>query len=122
MKEDKIKILVIRHNEEPEVVEIENYYKAMQEIVEGLIEFMPFDKSNPGCECLVNEEYLLLQDELGFNRFVQSDYHSVVDGTALIFGVPVFGTFAIVRVNHETGECISLTDKDIARYTEKFKL
>jgi len=35
-------------------------------------------------------------------------------------GQPIFGTFLLTRVNYETGEYQSLTDKDIEKYSSKF--
>lgn len=118
-----IKVLVIKHNKEPEIVEIENDFKAMQNIVEGNIEFMPFDKDNAECECMVNEEYLILAESgaLEFNRYVKSDYHPYPEYSTL-WGVPVYGAFAIVRNDFNTGECVSLTGNDIARYKHIFRL
>ena len=35
-------------------------------------------------------------------------------------GQPIFGTFLLTRVNYETGEYQSLTDKDIEKYSSIF--
>lgn len=120
MAKKKIRVLVVSPKEEPKVAEIENNYRAMQKVVDGRIQFMPFDANNENCELMVDEEYLMNGKEL--NRFVQSDFHCVEDGSATVLGVPVMGTFAVVRNNPDTGGAISLTDDDITKYQQMFRL
>lgn len=120
MKKKPVKILVIESSKEPKIMEIKNDFRAMQNIVKGRFQFMPFDSSDEACELMVNEEYLMNGSE--FNRFIQSDYHTVENGGATVYGVPVMGTFAVVRHDFETGEMVSLTDADIEKYQQTFKL
>lgn len=118
MDRNLVSIIVVEHNEEPKVVEIRNHYKDMQAIVNGLFGFMPFDKANPECKLMVNDEYLMNGSEL--NRYVKSDYHPYPEHSTF-FGVPIMGTFAVVRHNDE-GEMVSVTAEDIQKYQKTFRL
>jgi hypothetical protein len=120
-----IRVLIIKPNEEPEEAWIENNYKVLQSIVHGLFQFMEFDEKNPEVMCMLNEEHLLhanANDKFRFNRYVKSDYHTVENRMAAPSGVPVFGNFAIIRNDYKTSETISLTDDDVAKYSEVYKL
>ena len=125
MKDAKIRVLIVRPNQEPEETWIQNELKSLQATVNGKIAFLPFDKNNQNVEVMHNSEYLFLaesDENFQFNRFVKSDYHTFENRMALPQGVPVFGTFAITRINMKTGWQTSLTDKDVKKYKRIFKL
>jgi len=95
-----IRVLVLPVGKPPEVREIDNGLEAMQAIVGGYIETVSLDGS---VAAVVNEDGPRLH--LPNNRIVG---HSVVVGQVFV-----------VRFNDE-GEFVSLTDEDVARWSEKF--
>lgn len=97
----KIKILIVEPNKEPYEKEIEHTLEKMQEIVGGLIEFVELEDN---VDLICNEEGKICNLEI--NRIITNDI--------------VCGTFFIV--GQEEGDTISLTNEQIKRYTEYFKL
>ena len=97
----KIKILYKRVGREPEVVEIENTLQAMQSLVGGFIEVIPYDYY----ELICNEEGKLegLYPNVGFDYDV------------------INGNFFIANDDYETGDFASLTDKNIEKIKEDLK-
>lgn len=97
----KIRILVVKPNEEPHVLKVENTLKELQNIVGGLIEFIQLEHN---VDLICNEEGKIRH--LPMNRFVQND---IICGTFFIAG------------EHE-GETISLSRKQIKKYKKRFRL
>ena len=99
----KIKGLLVRPNELPEEIEIENTLEAKQKIVGGYIEqaYLPNDDS---VVLICNEEGKIYGMPL--NRYIGHDI--------------IAGPFLIVGDDYENGEYISLTDEQIKKYKEVF--
>lgn len=98
---DKLKILIVEPNKPPVISEIEDDYKAMQNVVGGLISsFYPFD----------DNAFIFCNDE---GKLIGLEGNRRIGETVLA------GTFFIVGDGHD-GECISLTDDQIQKYTEMF--
>lgn len=98
-----LKVLLVKPNELPEVVNIKNTLEAKQELVGGLIEYTYID----GCDdvaVVCNEEGLLLH--LPLNRDIG---HTIIAGN-----------FYIVGDDPELGEDRSLTDEQIKKYSKIF--
>lgn len=101
-----MKILVVEPEKEPYEKEIDDDLRAMQEIVDGLIEPIYFEPKNDAI-IFCNEEFLLNGSEP--NRMVGD--------------VLVHGTFFVVgNCKTEYGEekSCSLTEEQISRYSEEF--
>lgn len=101
-----MKILVVEPEKEPYEKEIDDDLRAMQEIVDGLIEPIYFEPKNDAI-VFCNEEFLLNGSQP--NRFVGD--------------VLVHGTFFIAgNYRNEYGEekSCSLTEEQISRYSEEF--
>ena len=98
---NKIKVLYKRVGREPEVIEIENTLQAMQSLVGGFIEVIPYDDY----ELICNEEGKLddLYPNVGFDYDI------------------INGNFFIANDNYETGDFASLTDKNIEKIKEDLK-
>jgi len=97
----KIKVLVVPVGKAPEVREIEATLEDMQEIVGGYIEAHPLEGY---VDLICNEEGWLRH--LPVNRLVPS-----VD--------KICGDFFVARRDKD-GDNVSLTDADIAKYSQKF--
>ena len=97
----KIKVLYKRVGREPEVIEIENTLQAMQSLVGGFIEVIPYDYY----ELVCNDEGKLqgLYPNVGFDYDI------------------INGNFFIANDNYETGDLASLTDKNIEKIKEDLK-
>lgn len=108
-KEPVIKVVKVEPWKAPKVVEIENKLEVMQEIVGGYIEFHDID---PSVSIVCNEEGKMIGLEL--NRGLYTPEGKLWEIIA--------GTFFIARTDFESGELVSLTDEDIARYMEQFKM
>lgn len=98
---DKIRVLIIKPNQEPRQMKIEHTLDKLQNIVGGLIEYVELDRNT---DLICNEEGKLLQMEL--NRRIGND---IIAGTFIIAG-------------QHYGETISLSRKQIKKYKEMFKL
>lgn len=98
---NKITVLYKRVGREPEVVEIENTLQAMQSLVGGFIEVIPYDYY----ELVCNDEGKLqgLYPNVGFDYDI------------------INGNFFIANDNYETGDFASLTDKNIEKIKENLK-
>ena len=93
MKEQKIRVLMVEPNEHPKEFLLENTLLAMQEAVGGLIDIVDIDDG------------LCLLLGLEGNRRIGDD---VIAGNFYVCG------------SSEDGEMVSLTDKEMAKYKEKF--
>ena len=98
-----LKVLLVKPNELPEVVNIKNTLEAKQELVGGLIEYTYIDNCDD-VAVVCNEEGLLLH--LPFNRDIG---HTVIAGN-----------FYLVGDDPELGEDRSLTDEQIEKYSKFF--
>lgn len=97
MKEEKIKVIIIERGKEPYVKLIDNELSAMQAIVDGYIESVPFHNYDLIC----NEEGKLMG--LPYTLDLEWD---IICGTCF------------VTKDDEDGEFVSLNDKDM-KYLEK---
>ena len=107
---DTIKLLVKEPNKEPYVKEVEHTLENLQKIVGGYIECveMPYGKN---IDLFVNEEGKL---EGLKGNFWLPEYEDCVVGTCYMVGY-----------DQETGESVSITDKQIAdckKYIDFFKI
>lgn len=98
---EKIRVLIVEPIGEPKEEEIEHSLEKMQSIVGGLIEFVALEEN---VDLICNEEGKI--NNLPINRIVTND---VICGTFFITG-------------HKNGDTISLTDKQIQKYKNYFKL
>ena len=98
---NKIRVLVIKPNEEPHQVKIPHTLKDMQNVVGGLVEYVQLEHN---VDLICNDEGKLLNLEL--NRLVGND---IIAGTFFIAG----------QLN---GETISLSRKQIKKYRKIFRL
>lgn len=101
--EERIKCLVIEPDKKPAVQVIDNTLEAKQEIVGGLIQYIPLSDT-AGMIC--NDEGKLIG--LPANRIVGDDV--------------IAGTFLIVGSEWDNENFVSLSDEDIAKYSEEFQL
>lgn len=90
-----------------EIVEIEDNYKELQEIVGGLIEFVSI---GDGIDIVINEEGKIMGLEPNFIATALFDFKDLLVGDAIIVGV-----------DYSTGETISLTDAQIETLTNEIK-
>ena len=100
--EEKIKCLVIEPGKKPTVQVIDNTLEAKQEIVGGLIQYIPLSDS-AGMIC--NDEGKLMG--LPANRILGNDV--------------IAGTFFVVGIEWDNENFISLSDEDINKYTKEFE-
>ena len=100
---NKIKCLLVKPYELPEVVEIDNTLEAKQELVGGYIEcaYLPNDDS---VVLICNEEGKI--NGMKLNRDIGHDI--------------IAGPFLIVGDDYETGDFKSLTDNQILKYKMRF--
>lgn len=104
----KIKCLVVSPNKEPELVMLDNTLEAFQSAVGGYIECLPI-RDNSGVVMVLNEEGKLLG--LPQCRSLACvGFFDVVCGDFVIVGSDEYGDFA------------SLTDEQVSKYKEVFKL
>lgn len=95
-------IVVCKPGSAPRKTTSDNTLEAMQSIVDGLIERVPLDD---GVDLWLNEEGLL--DGLTPNRIV-------TDSNGVEW--PIVGQFFICGVGVETGESLSLTDRQATEW------
>lgn len=96
-----MRVLMVELHKEPYEKEIGNDLHSMQDVVGGLIEAIDLDENTV---LIDNEEGKLIQ--LEGNRRIGRD---IIAGTFFICG------------SNEEGEFVSLTDEQVAKYSEKFK-
>lgn len=101
MKEERIRVLIVKPNEVPFEMIIDNTLEAKQEIVGGYIEAVPLSES---AELICNDEGKLIG--LPPNRRLGNDI--------------ITGTFIIVGANESEHFC-SLSNEDIEKYKDMFK-
>ena len=98
---DKIRILVIKTNEEPHQLKIPHTLEDMQNVVGGLVEYVELEHN---VDLICNDEGKLLNLEL--NRLVGND---IIAGTFFIAG-------------QHNGNTISLSRKQIKKYRKILSL
>jgi hypothetical protein len=98
----KIRALLVEVGEKPSEVLIENSLEELQSIVQGRIEFYSLRGSSSNIIC--NEEGKLIG----------------MPGNRLVGNEIICGDFLVVGDNGY-GETVSLTNKQISRYSAKFK-
>ena len=116
VKPEKLRVLLIPYNKEPEVIEIDNKLEAMQALVGGLIQAVHVESDGDdgaGVDVWCNEEFLMLYPEQR-NRMVI---------TAGEIGYPLWihGPFYVARTDDD-GNTLSLTDADIKKYSQVYRL
>jgi hypothetical protein len=105
--EEKIKVVLVKPLQKPQIIEIGTSLEAMQETVGGLIEqIMPFDEE---VALVCNEEGKI--DGLDLNRALKYPDGKIIDIIA--------GDFFICSTKGEN--FTSLTDEQAQRYSEMFK-
>jgi len=97
----KIRVLIVEPNKEPYQAEIENELHELQNVVNGLIEVLELESN---VDIICNEEGKL--QKLPLNRVVDYD---IIVGTFIVAG-------------HYNGDSISLSNNQIKKYKEFFKL
>ena len=102
MKEKTIAALLVKVGEAPKPIKIANELKAFQHAVGGYIEFYPLEG---GRAAIIMDEEGKLKGYAGNRR----TGHEIIAGDFLIVG------------DNRRGECVSLTPKQIDRYTDRFK-
>ena len=99
----KIKGLCVDENKLPEVVEIPNNLKSLQELVGGYIEYC-YMPNHEDVVLICNEEGKI--NGMGPNRDIGHDI--------------IFGPFFIVGDNPDIGENLSLTEEQISKWSKAF--
>ena len=103
-----MRILVVEPERRPEVREIDGSLKAMQNIVDGLIQPIPLD--DPNVILICNDEGKLMN--LLANRGLR-------DKNGQIYDI-VVGTFFLCGASVDCDHFTSLTSEQIERYRERF--
>lgn len=98
----KIRVVVVPVGQQTEVREVESSLDAMQGLVGGLIQSVPYGN---GLDLICNDEGKLIGLEPNRPIFNGQDY--------------VFGQFFFCRTD-EDGETASVTDEDIVRIRREF--
>lgn len=98
-----IRGLLVKEDTEPEVVDITNNLKSLQELVNGSIEY---------CYLPEHEDVVIICNEegkfngMGPNRDIGHDI--------------IFGPFLVVGDDPNVGENVSLTDEQISEWSKRF--
>ena len=100
---NKLRGLFVAENKLPEVVEVPDTLKSLQELVGGYIEYC-YMPNHEDVVIICNEEGKI--NGMGPNRDIGHDI--------------IFGPFFIVGDNPDIGENISLTDEQISKWTKTF--
>ena len=100
---EKIDCLLIKPNELPKRITIDNSLKTLQQIVDGYIE-VSYLLNDEEVVIICNEEGLILN--MPFNRAVGSSI--------------IAGPFLIVGDDYENGDFKSLTEKQMQKYEKVF--
>lgn len=104
-----MRVLVVEPEHRPEVREIDDSLKAMQQIVGGYIQpIYPFDESDVALVC--NDEGKIMN--LSANRGLRDQDGQIYD--------IVFGTFFLCGAPGDSDHFTSLTPEQIKRYEERF--
>lgn len=112
---EKIKVLFVGVGQDPKVMEIENTLEAKQELVGGYIEMVTPVWRDFGETAVIicNEEGKLLR--LKPNAYLLTDE---------VFGIPydvICGDFLIVDAPEDSEDFGSLSDEQIAKFSEWYK-
>ena len=103
-----MRVLVVEPEHRPEVREVDDSLKAMQEIVGGLIQpVYPFDEP---VALICNDEGKMIN--LPMNRGLR-------DKSGQIYDI-VFGTFFLCGAPPDSDHFTSLTPEQVERYRERF--
>ena len=102
-----MRVLVVEPERRPEVQEIDDSLKAMQDIVGGLIQPIYLDDSTA---LICNDERKLM--DLPANRGLRDENGQMYD--------IVFGTFFLCGALADSDHFTSLTPEQIERYREQF--
>lgn len=99
------RVLVVPLNKQPEVQEIVPDLETLQALVDGYIEIVPYGSN--GVDLVCNEE---------------GKYNGQEPNRAVWGGKDViFGQFVLLRHDDE-GNCVGLSEQDIARFKKEFAL
>ena len=105
---EKIKVVAVRPRTAPEVIEIENELKPMQELVGGYIETLPIRIFGRNFIVVCNEEGKL--NDLPLGRVLFDDDDNLVD--------LIYGNFFVTK---GVEEFASLDDEEIKIVLKKFE-
>ena len=105
-KEPVIKVLKVEPDKTPELIEMPNELEAMQSIIGGYIEVYPLAE-NVAIVC--NEEGKMTGMQLNRPIFHNGKIVEIIAGTFFIAGDDI-----------SIGEFVSLTEEQIAQYTQQF--
>lgn len=108
MKEPQIKVVVVEPMKEAYVEVVENKLEALQKLVGGYIEVVPF--TNEAVVGVCNEEGKI--NGLPLNRAMYNNNGEIRDIVA--------GTMFIVGDDYINGEFKSLTDEQVEKYLNQF--
>lgn len=110
-KQPTCKILIYKVGEDPTLAVVPNELGSYQGIVGGLIEFVTlWEEDNIHVSVIVNEE--------GKINGMKPNRAWPVDGEVVdVF----FGDFLVIGADQNTGECVSLTDKQIDKVLSFFE-
>ncbi len=109
MEKQKLKVMVIRPHEKPEMVEIEDSLEAMQRLVGGWIEeYMPFD----------DDVAIICNEEGKYNSSKAN--RAIYDRNGGIKEI-IFGDFFLCNAPIESEKLLSLTPEQERKYMERFK-
>ena len=112
MKEEKIKVLALIPMGLPKEIELDNTLEAMQKFVGGLIECITLNDTGSEIALVCNDEGKLLG--LPLNRCLH------LEDSGAIYDV-IAGTFFLCAAPPDSEHFESLTEEQLARYTERFR-
>lgn len=101
---EMIKVIIKEVDQEPEIKEIDNNYKVLQEYVGGTIDITNLPNIEPEVDIICNDEFLL---NGSMANFMMPERDHVMGGCCVFAGY-----------DPETGNTISLTDKQIKKTLE----
>lgn len=109
MQKEKIRVVYVKVDSQPEVITIDNTLEAKQKLVDGMIECLEPWQDRVSIIC--NEEAVL--EDKGFNRLISSDQWEAD------FEIGIFGDFIICSFDDE-GNFSSLNENQIETYMRMF--
>lgn len=101
---NKIRVLLLPVMDNARVEYMENTLEAKQKYVEGYIE----------CLSVGDDVDIICNDE---GKFTHRPNRPIFNGADCVYGPAI-----VARVDPATGNYIDLTDEDIAKYTEMFRV
>lgn len=99
---DKIKVLLVKQNEAPQVIQIQNTLASMRKVINGEIDISDILQNNQVCLIRNGSRNI----KLAPNRIVNNQ--------------TIYGDFLIVGSDNEDGDFKALTPEQIDKYTKQF--